>query len=101
MEFTPVSPIRPLIETAETQSAQSGRSAGVSLFSTVFQSAINDVREPNAKQVDLEYKLATGQLDNPAELTLATAQASNSALLLMTLRDRAMDVYNELMRISL
>ena len=35
------------------------------------------------------------------ELTLATAQASNSALLLMTLRDRAMDVYNELMRISL
>ncbi|MEH2939559.1 flagellar hook-basal body complex protein FliE [Lawsonibacter sp. JLR.KK007] len=101
MEFTPVSPIRPLIETAETQSAQSGRSAGISLFSTVFQSAINDVRETNAKQVDLEYKLATGQLDNPAELTLATAQASNSALLLMTLRDRAMDVYNELMRISL
>jgi flagellar hook-basal body complex protein FliE len=101
MEFTPVSPIRPLIETAETQSAQSGRSAGVSLFATVFQSAINDVRETNAKQVDLEYKLATGQLDNPAELTLATAQASNSALLLMTLRDRAMDVYNELMRISL
>lgn len=101
MEFTPVSPIRPLIETAETQSAQSGQSAGVSLFSTVFQSAINDVRETNAKQVDLEYKLATGQLDNPAELTLATAQASNSALLLMTLRDRAMDVYNELMRISL
>ena len=73
MEFTPVSPIRPLIETAETQSAQSGRSAGISLFSTVFQSAINDVRETNAKQVDLEYKLATGQLDNPAELTLATA----------------------------
>ena len=101
MEFTPVSPIRPLIETAETQSAQSGRSAGISLFSTVFQSAINDVRETNAKQVDLEYKLATGQLDNPAELTLATAQASNSALLLMTLRDRAMDVYNGLMRISL
>ena len=101
MEFTPVSPIRPLIETAETQSAQSGRSAGVSLFSTVFQSAINGGRETNAKQVDLEYKLATGQLDNPAELTLATAQASNSALLLMTLRDRAMDVYNELMRISL
>ena len=101
MEFTPVSPIRPLIETAETQSAPSGRSAGVSLCSTVFQSAINDVRETNAKQVDLEYKLATGQLDNPAELTLATAQASNSALLLMTLRDRAMDVYNELMRISL
>ena len=102
MEFVPVSPIRPLIEPAEAQPVSTNvRSVGTSLFATVFQSAIDDVRETNAVQVDLEYKLATGQLDNPAELTLATAQASNSALLLMTLRDRAMDVYNELMRISL
>ena len=101
MEFIPVSPIRPLIEIPETRPAQSDRSAGASLFSTIFQSAIDGVRETNAVQVDLEYKLATGQLDNPAELTLAAAKASNSALLLMTLRDRAMDVYNEMMRISL
>ena len=101
MEFIPVSPIRPLIEPAGVQSAQSSRSVGSSLFATVFQSAIDNVRQTNAAQVDLEYKLATGQLDNPAELTLATAKAQNSALLLMTLRDKAMDVYNELMRISL
>ena len=101
MEFVPVSPIRPLIGTPETQPVQSDRSAGASLFSTIFQSAIDGVRETNAVQVDLEYKLATGQLDNPAELTLATAKATNSALLLLTLRDKAMDVYNELTRISL
>lgn len=101
MEFIPVSPIRPLIEPAEVQSAQSGRNAGLSSFASVFQSLINDVRQTNAAQVDLEYKLSTGQLDNPAELTLATAKATNSALLLMTLRDKAMDVYNEMMRISL
>ena len=101
MEFVPVSPIRPLIETPETQPVQSARSVGSSLFATVFQSAIDNVRQTNAVQVDLEYKLATGQLDNPAELTLAAAKASNSALLLMTLRDKAMDVYNEMMRISL
>ena len=101
MEFIPVSPIRPLIEPTGAQPAQSGRSVGTSLFATVFQSAIDNVRQTNAAQVDLEYKLATGQLDNPAELTLAAAKATNSALLLMTLRDRAMDVYNEMMRISL
>lgn len=101
MEFVPVSPIRPLIETAETQPVSSARSVGSSLFATVFQSAIDGVRETNAVQMDLEYKLATGQLDNPAELTLAAAKATNSALLLMELRDKAMDVYNELMRISL
>lgn len=101
MEFIPVSPIHPLIGTTEPQSASGARSVGSSLFATVFQSAIDNVRQTNAEQVDLEYKLATGQLDNPAELTLAAAKATNSALLLMTLRDRAMDVYNELMRISL
>lgn len=101
MEFIPVSPIRPLIEPTGAQPVQSDRSVGSSLFATVLQSAIDNVRQTNAVQVDLEYKLATGQLDNPAELTLATAQATNSALLLMTLRDRAMDVYNELMRISI
>ena len=51
--------------------------------------------------MDLEYKLATGQLDNPAELTLAASNASNAALLLMELRNKALDVYNELMRVSL
>ena len=101
MEFTPVSPIRPLIETAETQSAQSGRSAGVSLFATVFQSAINDVRETNAKQVDLEYKLATGQLDNPAELQLATTKYEMSVSMMVQLRNKGLEAFNELMRISL
>lgn len=101
MEFTPISTIKPLIETTEAQPGQSARSTGASLFSTVFQSAIDNVRETNAEQVDLEYQLSTGQLDNPADLTLATAKASNAALLLMELRNKALDVYNELMRISL
>lgn len=101
MEFTPISTIKPLIETTEAQPGQSARSAGASLFSTVFQSAIDNVRETNAEQVDLEYQLSTGQMDNPADLTLATAKASNAALLLMELRNKALDVYNELMRISL
>ena len=101
MEFTPIRPIEPLWTPAASQTGTQAQDPAQSLFASVFQSAIQNVRDTNAVQVDLEYQLATGQLDNPAELTLATAQASNSALLLMTLRDRAMDVYNELMRISL
>ena len=98
MEFTPISPILPIVDTPQAQSTER---SGSSLFATVFQSAIDNVRETDAKKVDLEYKLATGQLDNPAELTLAASNASNAALLLMELRNKALDVYNELMRISL
>ena len=56
------------------------------------------MRDTNQEQVNLEYQLSTGQLDNPADLTLATAKASNAAILLMEMRNKALDVYNELMR---
>lgn len=101
MEFTPISPILPIVDAAGAQQARGTERTGSSLFATVFQSAIDNVRETDAKKVDLEYQLATGQLDNPAELTLAASNASNAALLLMELRNKALDAYNELMRISL
>ena len=101
MEFIPVSPIQPLIETTPAQSGQSARNAGASLFQTVFQSAIDNVRETNAKQVDLEYKLATGQLENPASSSIAIAKAELSVQMLSQLRTKALDAYNEIMRISM
>ncbi len=58
MEFTPIAPIRPIIDSTGTQQAGGAERAGASLFATVFQSAIDNVRETDAKKVDLEYKLA-------------------------------------------
>ena len=101
MEFTPISPIQPLFESTQSQPAENTRNAGASLFASVFQSAIDNVRTTNAKQVDLEYKLATGQIDNPAEVTLAITNAGNASLLLMEMRNKALEAYNEIMRISL
>ena len=43
----------------------------------------------------------TGQLDNPAELVIAENQAILSVQLLVQLRDRALDAYSEVMRISM
>ena len=101
MEFTPIAPIRPLFDAAETQSTQSARNAGGTLFATVFQSAIDNVRETDAQRVELEYKLATGQIDNPADVTLAISKAATAAELLMQMRNKVLDAYNEIMRISL
>lgn len=98
MEFRPIEPLWDSL----TQPAQStSQNPAGSLFASVFQSAIQNVRETNAKQVEMEYKLATGETDNPAEVTLAMSKASNAALLLMEMRNKALDAYNELMRISL
>ena len=98
--ITPIEQLAPISGVKSAKPVEAVR-GDQSLFGAVFQSAIDNVRETDAKKVDLEYKLATGQIDNPAELTLAAANASNAALLLMELRNKAMDVYSELMRISL
>jgi len=48
-----------------------------------------------------EYLLTTGQLDNPAYATIAIAKAELSVSMLAQLRTKALDAYNELMRISM
>ena len=61
---------------------------------------VEDVRQTDAERVQMEYLMATGQLDNPALLTIAATKAQLSVELLIQLRNRAMDAYNELMRMS-
>lgn len=101
MEFTPMRPIQPLWESLSAQPAERTWQSGSALFASVFQSAIDNVRETSAVQANLEYELATGQIDNPAEVTLAASKASTAAILLMEMRNKAVDTYNEIMRISL
>jgi len=66
----------------------------------IFGAAVNAVKETDAAKTQMEYLMATGQLDNPALLTIASTKAQLSVQLLVQLRNRALDAYNELMRIS-
>lgn len=70
-------------------------------FADIFQSAIDNVRQTDDEKNKMEYLLATGQLDNPAELTIASTKAATAVELLIQLRNKALDSYSELMRISL
>ena len=78
-----------------------GREAGDVPFAEVFRAAADAVRETDAEKVQAEYLLATGQLDNPATLTIAATKAEMSVELLVQLRNKAVEAYSELMRISL
>ncbi len=86
---------------AQTESEVSGRTSGFEAFTDIFKSAIDAVKETNAEKVDMEYLMATGQLDNVAQLTIAAEKELQATQLLVTLRDKALDAYNEIMRISL
>ncbi len=101
MEFTPIQPIQPLWDSMTQPVQATGQSPAGSLFASVFQQAIQNVRDTDAERVRLEYQLATGQIDNPALVTTAATKAATAVELLMEMRNKAVDVYNELMRISL
>ena len=63
----------------------------------------NTVRQVQVTQMDVEnkqYLLATGQLEDAHSLPIAEAKASLSLDLLISLRNKAMESYNELMKMS-
>lgn len=99
MNITPIEPLWNVFPTEATQKIGAGDSE--SIFGNIFSTAIEAVRETDAEKNKAEYLLAVGQLDNPAEYTLAATKAQVAVDLLVQLRNRAMDAYSEVMRISL
>ena len=71
------------------------------MFDTIFRSAIENVKQTDAAKTETEYLLATGQLDNPAVMGIASTKAQIAVDLLVQLRNKALDAYSELTRISL
>lgn len=70
-------------------------------FGMVFRSAIDQVKETDREMSEAEYLLATGQLDNPAAVTIAATKNEVAVSLLIQLRNKAMDAYSEIMRTSM
>ena len=70
-------------------------------FGAVFQAAIENVKQTDQEKREAEYLLATGQLDNPASLTITSTKSELAVSLLVQLRNKALDAYTELTRISL
>lgn len=97
-----ISAINPLTPIGGEQAAgQIKPVSGLESFGGIFQSAVDAVKETDAEKTQLQYLMATGQLDNPAELMMAGSKYELSVSLLVQLRNRAVEAYNEIMRISL
>lgn len=97
-----INPIQQLqATTSQTVSSVTAQDGQTSMFNQIFQSLVDNVKQTDAAKNEAYYALSTGQLDNPAEATIAATQASIATDLLVQMRDRALDAYSELMRISL
>ena len=67
-----------------------------SAFGQIFKSLIQNVKDTDAEFTQAQYLLATGQLDNPAQLGIAAYKNQIAVELLVQMRNKALDAYNEL-----
>ena len=70
--------------------------AAQSAFGQIFKSLIQNVVDTDAEFTQAQYLLATGQLDNPAQLSIAAYKNQIAVDLLVQMRNKALDAYNEL-----
>ena len=99
--ISPIEQIGALNGVQQTKAADKTNAAEGGMFESVFRSAIENVKDTDAEVVELEYMMATGQLDNPALLTIAQTKSTIAVEMLVQMRNKALDAYSELNRISL
>ena len=70
-------------------------------FRNIFNEAINNVKETENILAKEQYLFATGQSQDKHSLGIAATRAQISVELLVTLRNKALESYNEIMRINM
>ena len=71
------------------------------LFSEIFGTAIGDVISTQKEVDKQQYLITTGQSDSAHDIQIATSEAGLAVDMLVQLRNKALDSYNELMRTNL
>lgn len=104
MFITPIQPWSRIGETAGTDGTSTSTTVkgqeGISAFKGIFEEAINSVRDTDQELAKNQYLLATGQIDDPHTVGIAASEAQLAVDLLVSLRTKALEAYNEIMRIS-
>lgn len=96
----PITPIKPWNSPEDLSGAKKEENQELSLFGNIFKNAISQVYETATDVEEKQYLLSTGQLDDAHTLPIAEAKASLSLNVLIGLRNKAVEAYNEFMKMN-
>lgn len=99
--FEPIEPIRPWSLLEDIDKADKEENQGLSAFADIFKNAVSQVYETQADVEEKQYLLSTGQLDDAHTLPIAEAKAALSVDILIGLRNKAVEAYNEFMKMNI
>jgi flagellar hook-basal body complex protein FliE len=86
--------------TASQPAAVSGADSAGNGFGDVVGKAINSLQATQANADNLASQAATGQLQDVQQYMVASTEASLSTELTVAVRNKAVDAFNEIMRMS-
>ncbi len=98
--MTPWGPIGVNGNLDQVQQNAPAASGEVSLFKSVFKDTVGRVKETQADVENKQYLLMTGQLDDAHTLPIAEAKDGIALDVLITLRNKTIESYNELIKIN-
>lgn len=100
MFITPIRSLDSIGDIGAAKKVASGQNGG-SAFSDIFREAVQNVKTTEADLSNQQYLLATGQIDDAHTVPAAAAKAQLSVELLSALRNKALEAYTEIIRISI
>lgn len=100
MTVTTVNAVKQIEEQLKSSDA-SNKQIGEASFTDVLKQAINNVNQTDAIAQNDTLRIAAGQADDLHTITMNIAKADLALQTLVLVRNKAIDAYNEVMRISL
>ncbi|MEG2295513.1 MAG: flagellar hook-basal body complex protein FliE [Oscillospiraceae bacterium] len=98
MFITPLTQMQPMI--IEDMTKVAGVTGTQVPFSSVFESAVKNVQETDAIAKQDTYKMMLGEMDDLHTVQINKEKAFAAVQLLMQVRNKALDAYNEVMRMG-
>jgi flagellar hook-basal body complex protein FliE len=103
MAIVPIMPITPITQIAapsQVQSAAATAGTGGSSFASMLADQLDAVSAAQNKADNLAVQAATGDLQSIQDYTIASTEAQLLTQLTVTVRNRAVEAFNDIMRMQ-
>ena len=100
MAVSPIGPLTPLTQMLAPASTGSPDASGGLDFGKAISGALDGLQAANDKADGLAVKAATGDLQDVHNYTIAASEASLATELTVAIRDKAVEAFNEIMRMQ-
>lgn len=99
MRIEPISLVKAPLALTEAAKPQSAAIDGES-FQQFFTNALGEVNKLQLNSQSLSVKMAAGEIQDLSEVTVAAEKANVALQLTMQIRNKALDAYQEVMRMT-